>query len=248
MTAHLRSSLLVVTAIWSSTGGGTDRIRGHGNQDSDPSVLIDRVLEAHGGAQAVRAVDSHRQEGMLVAVRGGAHGRLYRISEGPEKLSILIEYPGRAELRILEDDSAWRGPEPASLAEVTGPLRGAMVLQAARAYLPRLLDDMRAATTLEGREGGRTALLTRIAPDLLLRTFVQDESGLVVRTESVLVGAPGPVGFATDYSDHRSVDGVVFPFREETYASGYHTGSTVLESVELNPGGARARLPLPRGG
>ena len=38
---------------------------------------------------------------------------------------------------------------------------------------------------------------------------------------------------------------VVFAFREETYASGVHTASLVLESVELNPEGARARLPVP---
>ena len=120
-----------------------------------------------------------------------------------------------------------------------------MVLQAARAHLPRLLDDYRDATVLEGSEEGRTALAVRIAEDLVLRVFVEDETGFILRTESVLESAPGPVGFATDYSDHRMVDGVLFAFREETYASGFHTGSTVLESVEVNPEGGRAKLPVP---
>jgi hypothetical protein len=158
-----------------------------------------------------------------------------------------VEYPGRVELRLLEDGVAWRGPDPASLAEVTGPLRGAMVLQAARAYLPRLLDDNREATVAEASSDGHTVLAVRVAADLVLRVFVDDETGFIVRTESVLESAPGPVGFATDYSDHRTVDGVVFAFHEETFASGYHTGSTALESVEINPQGARAKLPVPGG-
>jgi hypothetical protein len=216
-------------------------------QDPDPTPVIDRVLEAYGGAEAVRAIGSHRQDGMLVAARGGSHGRVVRISQGPKKLSILVEYPDRAELRILEEGVALRGPTPAQLVEVSGPLQGAMVLQAARAHLPGLLDDLRGATALEEPVEGRTVLSVRISDDLVLRVFVDDETGYVVRTESVLESAPGPVGFATDYADFREVDGVVFPFREETFASGYHTASTVLESVDLNPEGARARLPVPRG-
>lgn len=212
-----------------------------------PSALIDRVLEAYGGASAVRSVDAHRQEGMLVAVRGAAHGRLVRIATAEDRLSILVEYPDRAELRILEGADAWRGPGPGALERVGGPLRGAMVLQAARSWLPRLLDEHRADATIAGAEEGRTVLDVRVASDLVLRVFVADDTNLVVRSESILESAPGPVGFATDYADFREVDGVLFPFREETYASGYHTGSALLERVELNPEGDRAKLPVPRG-
>lgn len=213
--------------------------------NSSAERLIDDVLEAYGGKDAVRSLDSYRQEGLLVTVNGGAHARLYRISRGPQTLSVLVEYPDRSELRILEDGSAWRGPTPSSLADVAGPMRGAMVLQAARAYLPRLLEDYRAGTVIEGSADGRTALVVRITDELVLRVFVEDATSMIVRTESVLEGAPAPIGFATDYSDHRAVDGVVFAFREETFASGHHTASTLLESVKLNPEGAEARLPVP---
>ncbi|HSG07831.1 MAG TPA: hypothetical protein VLA36_05725 [Longimicrobiales bacterium] len=221
---------------------------GDGTADAAPDAgqVVGKVLEVYGGVEAIRAVTSHRQEGMLVAVRGGGHGRLYRISDGPDRLSILVSYPDRNELRILSNGSAWRGPDASSLAEVGGPLKGAMVLQAARSWLPRLLDDHRDDVVLAGTADGRTALDVRIADDLVLRVIVEDSTGLIVRSESILRSAPGPVGFATDYSDFRMVSGVLFAFREETYASGYHTGSAVLESVELNPQGAQARLPVPK--
>ena len=41
----------------------------------------------------------------------------------------------------------------------------------------------------------------------------------------------------------REVDGVVFAFHEETFASGVHTSSMEISTVELNPEGDRARLP-----
>ena len=81
----------------------------------------------------------------------------------------------------------------------------------------------------------------------MLRVFVDDETSLIVRTESVLESGPAMVGFATDYSDHQMVDGVVFAFREVTYASGQRTATTMINSVELNPEGPRARLPIPQG-
>lgn len=209
--------------------------------------VVERVLKAYGGADAIRRVNAHRQEGMLVAVRGALHGRLYRISTGEDRLSILVEYPDRSELRILEGAKAWRGPGAGALAEVGGPLRGAMVLQAARAWLPRLLDAHRSDVSVAGASDGRTVLDVRVADGLVLRVFVEDSTGFVVRSESILEAAPGAVGFATDYSDFREVGGVVFPFREETFASGFHTGSAVLQLVEVNPKGDRARLPVPRG-
>ncbi len=217
---------------------------------SEPSAaeVIDRVLQAYGGLPALRSVESYRQEGMLVASRDGAHGRVYRVSRGAARLSVLVDYPGRSEIRLLEDGSAWRGVDIESLADVEGPLRGAMVLQGARANLPWLLDDFRDATTLEGATEGRTALVVRIADDLILRVFVDDETGHIVRTDSNLESLPGMAGFATDYSDFRLVEDILVAFHEETFASGYHTATTLIESVEFNPVGGRARLPMPQGG
>lgn len=241
----LRTPLIITLSL---VGGALPAVSQGQSANSDPAPIVERVLEAYGGEDAVRSVRSYRQEGMLVTAVGGAHGQVYRISEGPGKLSVLVDYPGRSEVRLLEDGAAWRGTSPASLAPVEGPLEGAMVLQAARIALPRLLDDLRAETSLEGpSEEGRTVLAVRLSPDLALRVFVDDETSLIVRTESVLESGPAMVGFATDYSDHQMVDGVVFALREVTYASGRHTATTMINSVELNPEGPRARLPIPQG-
>jgi hypothetical protein len=41
--------------------------------------------------------------------------------------------------------------------------------------------------------------------------------------------------FATDYADFRTVDGVLFPFREANFASNQSTGETVLTKIVVNP-------------
>ena len=182
---------------------------------------------------------------MLVALNGGGHARVTRISNGIGSLSVLVDYTSRVELRIVEDGEGWRGPSPESLVAVQGPLLLAMVAQAARARLPRLLDDLRSQVRVEESAGGGSVLVVDLSDALALRLILDPDTHVITRTESVFVSMPGPFGFATDYSDHRTVDGVVFAFHEETYASGVHTASLVLESVELNPEGARARLPVP---
>lgn len=215
-------------------------------QRSDPVAVIERVLEAHGGADRIRAVEGFRQEGMLVARMGGAHATVFRISEGAERLSVLVRYPDRDEIRILEDGSGWRGATPATIGEVAGPLLGAMILQGARASVLSVLDEQRTAAVLEEGPDGVTVVRVALSESLALRVFVDDDTDFVARTESILAGMPARAGFATNYSDYRVVDGVVFAFHEETFASGVHTASVMLESVELNPEGNQALLPVGR--
>jgi hypothetical protein len=45
----------------------------------------------------------------------------------------------------------------------------------------------------------------------------------------------GPTMFETVYQDYRRVKGLLFAFREESYASGVQTGYTAIEKVEWDP-------------
>lgn len=219
-------------------------------------AVIDRILEAYGGADAVRAVTSLRQEGLVVTTGSQEHGSTVRIAHCPDRLSLVVQYPSRTEIRIVDDEGSWQGASPSSMTEVSGPMVSAMVLQAARTCLPGTLDAFRSSAHIEAaavapggvREtfGALTVIALEVAPDLRLRVWVSDETGLVLRSESVLAMGTMTMTFASDYADFRPVDGVLFPFREEAFASGTHTATIRLDTVEVNPEGDRARLPLPR--
>ena len=64
-------------------------------------AVIDRILEAYGGADAVRAVTSLRQEGLVVTTGSQEHGSTVRIAHCPDRLSLVVQYPSRTEIRII---------------------------------------------------------------------------------------------------------------------------------------------------
>jgi hypothetical protein len=55
-----------------------------------------------------------------------------------------------------------------------------------------------------------------------------------------------PIPFRTTFADYREVNGVLFPFHEENYASGRHTGTTSVTKIVVNPAAAQLELPEAR--
>jgi hypothetical protein len=244
----MRSLPLVLLLCLTAAAPSTDSLPGVPGQDVDEAQqLIDRALDAYGGAERVRGVMGLRQEGMLIAVQNGGHSRVVRVAACPEDLSVLIEYPDRSEIRIIEGEEAWRGGSPGAMAPVSGPLRGAMVLQAARTCLPMVLDAFREGAILEESGEAYDIVTLSVADGMRLRVYLSTETHLTLRSESLLDMGRMTMAFASDYADYQSVDGLLFPFREETFAQGVHTASVRLEHVEVNPEGDRALLPLPKG-
>lgn len=252
----LAAGLTLAPGTWPGVGSPAASWSGPVTADT-AHLVIDRVLAAYGGAEAVRAVRSLRQEGLVVTTGAGEHGTTVRIAHCPDRLALVVEYASRSEIRILDERGGWQGASPSALSAASAPMQAAMALQAARACLPGTLDAYRSTARIETdavppggvREtfGALTVLGLEVAPGLGLRIWVSDETGLVLRSESVLAMGAMTMTFASDYADFRPVDGVMFPFREESFASGAHTATIRLNVIEVNPEGDRARLPLPGG-
>ena len=62
--------------------------------------------------------------------------------------------------------------------------------------------------------------------DMTLRLVLDLETYRIVRSQGALRMGPQEVVFETAYSDFREVDGVLFAFGEENYASGMHTATS----------------------
>jgi hypothetical protein len=118
-----------------------------------------------------------------------------------------------------------------------------MVLQAARATLPWILEELKARTHLIKRRDGAPVLEISLDEGLVMRAVVDPQTHRVVRSEGLLRSGAAEIRFETEYSDFRPVDGVLFAFHEENYASGTHTGTTVVKSIQLNPVGNALQLP-----
>jgi hypothetical protein len=201
-------------------------------------ALIDRVLEAHGGRAALAKVKAYRMEGTIASRMQGT-GPFVRTFARPDRLRVILDYPGRPEARFLDGAKGWRsgGQERLAPTPVEGFLLSSMALQAGRANLPWLLDERRAEARLlpPAPDGKLQGIEVPLGPGLKVTAFVDLATGRIARSAGDLEVPGMKTGFVTDYSDFRSVEGVLFPFREGNFASGQTTGETVITKVTVNP-------------
>ncbi len=204
----------------------------------DARELIERVIDAYGGRAALERVKAYRAEGRIVAVRQGREGPTLRLFQRPDRLRVELRYPGEPEVRIVSGVRGWRGTGK-EMEEASGPMLEAMVLQAARAAVPWILmervADARRGKPRELRGRPLAGIEIPLAAGLTLRVWVDPATRRVEVSQGVLDHHGMQTEFETVYGDFRKVNGVLFAFREENYASGAHTGYTALERVELNP-------------
>ena len=192
-------------------------------------ALLTRVAHAYGGESRLLAVHSVRETGTIKSQRGD--GTLLRAFEPPLRLSIVIRRPASSpEVRVLDGSRGARDGEA-----VFGPMLDAMVLQAVRIDLPAALlrhrDQLRDLGEIV-REGKKLRSIgLPLEGGKAIAVGVEIDSGRIVYSE----GAVGAIRFATLYSDFRKVDGLLFAFQEENFASGQKTADTRLAEIAVNP-------------
>ena len=199
-------------------------------------AVVNAVLQAYGGKAALGKVKAYRMEGTVASAMRG-NGALVRTFARPDRLKITLDYPNHPEARILDGKKGWRSDGIGNMAPVDGFLLSSMVLQAARSNLPWLLDERRATVKLLApMDGGKLqGLEIPLGEGLSLTVYADSATGRIVRSSGVL-DVPGmKTNFATDYSDFRTVGGVLFCFSEANFASNQSTGVTVITRVVVNP-------------
>lgn len=204
----------------------------------DAATLVDRVVDAYGGRSRLQEIQAYRMEAELQATRRREPVNTVRVFARPSRLRVELQYPDVPETRLLDGTEGWR-ERGTGMQPVSGMLLTAMVLQAARADVPWILDAHRDVVRVVGpADRGERSLLgleITMGPTMLFRAYVDPDTHYVVESLGILVAGAQRVMFETKYSDFREVDGVVFAFAEENYASGTHTGSTRISRVEVNP-------------
>lgn len=202
------------------------------------SQLLQRCFDAYGGLPRLERYPARLEEGRVVLsqdnpLRPGASGRLARAWERPARLRVEIDYQGgEPEVRVLDGRRGWRNG-----AEVTGTAPSlAMVLQAARLDLPYLLASRRLQLEDRGtvRRGGKVlrAVAVPLGNQVSLTVEIEPATGRILRSAGRMPMPGGSTEFVAVYSDFRTVEGLLVPFREENWASGVKTGETVLARVQ----------------
>jgi hypothetical protein len=217
--------------------------------DSAAAAVIARVIQSYGGREALERIHAYRMEGTIHAIRGMRAGPTVRVFERPDRLKVGMQYPEGSEVRIVDGARGWRNSGGDPLAEAHGPMLDAMVLQACRAAVPWILIERGAqARRIEDLARDSVALIgieIPIQDKLWLRAYVDPKSFRVAMSQGMLGHGGMQTQFETVYDDYRSVEGILFAFHEENYASGTHTAFTRFDKVILNPPLARDEFAPP---
>ena len=190
------------------------------------NALVNRVMDAYGGAGAWAKVTVLRESGAVVPAMGTARGRMNREWRRPDFLRVEIVYPSHTETRVVDGEKGTHNGKA-----VTGMGLDAMRLQAARLALPSLLAERLSSLRDLGVSGGVHRLEVPLGGKLSLTVDIDPASGRIVRSTGT---APG-IEFSTAYSDFRKVDLLLFAFREDNSAQGMQTGTNELSRIEVNP-------------
>lgn len=188
--------------------------------------VIDDVLQAYGGADAWKKVKSFRETGTVASPMRPAPGDYVRNWTRPDKLTVEVTFPTSKEVRIVDGEHGTTNGK-----EATGTALDGMRLQAARLALPSLLADRRADVRDLGTRDGRRILEVPVTADLMVTAEIDPATNRILRSTS----KGKTLDFATNYSDFRSVGGLLFAFGEENFASGAKTANITLTKVEINP-------------
>lgn len=223
---HLVVALLA-TQLWSGPA-----VAG----DADP--LIDQVIAAYGGREALTGVQRYEVSGDIVASARGLRGSFHRLVEADGDLATRMVYPGYTEGRLLVEGQGWRlvGED---FEPVHGPLLSAVQLQWARLQLPLVLDAHRDQASLgpprvlDGVSYPSVSVPTGSGSTLTV--WVDPQTWLARASQGTMRVAGQEMTFSAMYDDYRPVDGIMVAHLEQTYAQGTPTATLVVTQVRWDP-------------
>ncbi|UCF30457.1 MAG: hypothetical protein JSV26_10430 [bacterium] len=201
--------------------------------------LVNRILDAYGG-ERLDTIRTYRMEGTVKAKMRQTEGSMVRLFARPDRLYVDLAYGANPERRYLDRGRGWRtDPSGAGIKEVGGHLLKSMILQAARADIPWILSERREEVTQIPalKVGDRMTIGMQIIlePGLIIRLFADPKTARIVFSQAILNTETVKTHFETEYSDFKEVDGILYAHHEENWASGFHTGTTEIRKITLNP-------------
>ena len=185
--------------------------------------VLDKYLQAIGGAQNVSRVTSFVASGKSVGYRGFGGGGVVEVSaQTPDKRATHIsfpEYPDRGvSIRTYDGRTGWIATPLAVVRkyELAGSERDGARLDAMLSFpmqIKQALANLRIGPPSTIGDKDVTVLQGNGPNGTLATLYFDDQSGLLVRMVRHGRSPIGRVPTQVDYSDYREVGGIRFPFR-----------------------------------
>ncbi len=205
-----------------------------------PDDVLDKYIQAAGGAEALAKVTSFTGKGIAAGFAGSLRSEAEIFAKVPNQRTTIIHTDDGDKTTTFDGTNGWLAsnvtPVPVMTltggeldgarldAELTFPGRVKQALTQWRAALPVSLNG-RMVNVLQGTGKGMTATL-----------YFDTQTGLLTRVVRFANSAMGRVPTQIDLSDYRDVSGVKFPFK---WSYAWTSGRDVYDLSEV-----RANVPV----
>ena len=223
------------------TPGGSTGAAAPAMSNPEGKALLAKVIEAHGGAQKLGAIKStHRKATVALKTPQGEMAVESDSTEVlPDKMRLQLQTPNGAFTMVSAPDGSFvqlpNGVQPMPSGQRQDLLKS---MQRTVWYIAQHLNDPKYVFAANGVEqvGTLHASVLDIQTDLQkLRWYVDPKSGRILRAQFEATTQGGPATRLVDYSDWKTVDGIMIPFHEEATDNGEPSGSVKITSFEFNP-------------
>lgn len=235
-------AFLVLNNIYGLTGGYGRVVNG----------LIARNVEARGGADQWRAVESLRIAGQM-DLGQGLHVPYTIEQKRPGKMCLEFEFDGQLATQCVSADGGWKllpfmgRPRPEAMTESefremadTAAIDGLLFDSARRGHEVSLVGK----ETVNGREAYK--LEVALPRGATRWVYLDAETALEVKLETIRTRNGRQQLIETYYSDWHETDGLLIPRRQDSQAEGEPESHWLtVDSVAVNPPIADERFARP---
>jgi zinc protease len=207
--------------------------------NAEGKALLAKVIAAAGGDK-LSAVKTYHRKAALTLKNQGITVDAEESSVGDEKTHVKINTPGGEMVMVATAQggfvsmAALGEPRDMPVSQRDDLLKG---LRRRVWYIAQHASDPQYVFSAAGKEkigDVEAAVLDISNGGDLLRWFVDEKTGHILRASFQGNGPAGPDNVLVDYSDFKVVDGVSVAFHEEIFANGKPSTGVATSSVELN--------------
>ena len=208
--------------------------------NAEGKALLNKVIEAAGGADKLNAVKSMRIKMSVMPKSLGIALNVEETTVIPDTMYQRMSTPGGDVLIVISPQDSFMAagamgvrPMPSSQREdqLNGIHRNVW-------YVAQHASDPQFTFTARGTEkvGDIQAGVLEIhGAGQDWRWCVDPQTGHIVRSESRVNAPSGPTAGTVDFSDWKTVDGITLPFHQELTVNGQVTATMTVTSYEVNP-------------
>jgi hypothetical protein len=227
-----------------------------------PDMILDRFIQASGGAQRLAALTSISAKGTSVSFGGfGGNGAVEIVAKAPDKRATIILFKAETnrgdQIRTYDGSAGWVrtplnvvGEYPLIGSDLDGarvdaqlsfPGQIKSILTNLKSGPPTTITDLPAPTSqssvLQGAVGNQSHVVDVVQGTgprgLLVTLYFDQQTGLLLRELRFGLSPIGRVPTQIDFGDYRDVNGIKLPFRM-TFAWLDGRDAIVLDEIRTN--------------